>query len=544
MSRLSQNKQVTTLAQLLLMVLSILLLAACGNTVRPIGPSAVEQATSSAAPVMAARSYAVSSSPAPMPISSVRWNTEEYGHIKANRFKDPVQTPVSTFSVDVDTAAYANVRRLLKDGDWPLPADAVRVEELINYFSYDYPEPDGDAPVSIIQELADCPWNSKNQLLHVGLKTKSLELEELPPNNLVFLLDVSGSMGSSDKLPLLKKALKMLARQMRAEDRVAIVVYAGASGVVLEPTPGNETEKINAALDQLEAGGSTAGGQGLVMAYELASKNFNPEGNNRVILATDGDFNVGVSSDGELIRMIEKKRESGIALTVLGFGRGNLKDAKMEQLADHGDGNYAYIDSLLEARKVLVEEMGSTLLTVAKDVKIQVEFNPSKVKSYRLIGYENRLLNAEDFDDDTKDAGEMGAGHTVTALYEIVPRSEGANDASTLRYQSQEITSDAAAADETAFVKFRYKRPGEKQSQLISVAVPGQASALADSSENFRFAAAVAEWAMLLKDSAYKGEASYENLIERIKGAKGADKQGLRGEFLQLVTLSQYLENE
>ncbi|MGZ4156583.1 MAG: YfbK domain-containing protein, partial [Bacteroidia bacterium] len=332
------------------------------------------------------------------------FNTEEYGKINDNEFKEAKRNPLSTFSIDVDRASYSNVRRFITQGSLP-PADAVRVEEMINYFSYNYPQPEGDAPFSITTEYTECPWNKKHNLIHIGMQGKQVKLDNMPANNLVFLIDVSGSMDSPDKLPLLKSGLRLLVEQMRPQDKIAIVVYAGNAGTVLPSTSGNNKDKIIEALDNLEAGGSTAGGEGIILAYKTAKENFLTNGNNRVILATDGDFNVGVSSDGELTRMIEKKREDGIFLTVLGFGTGNIKDSKMEQLADKGNGNYAYVDNLLEAKKVLVKEMGGTLLTIAKDVKLQIEFNPSKVKGYRLVGYENRLLNNEDFNDDKKDAG-------------------------------------------------------------------------------------------------------------------------------------------
>lgn len=348
------------------------------------------------------------------------FNTEQYDHIKKKGFVRARRKPLSTFSIDVDTASYANVRRFLREGRLP-PADAVRIEELINYFDYEYGDPPADQPFSITTEMSDCPWKQGHRLAHIALRSKPIATENLPPNSLVFLLDVSGSMSSHDKLPLLKKALALLIDQLRPQDRVAIVVYAGAAGLVLDPTHGSEKEKMLRAIDALQAGGSTAGGAGIQLAYKLARESFMEGGNNRVTLATDGDFNVGVSSDGELVKIIEREREHGVFLTVLGFGTGNLKDSKMEKLADHGNGNYAYIDSLLEGRKVLVEQMGGTLLTVAKDVKLQVEFNPTKVKAYRLIGYENRRLRDEEFNDDKKDASDLGAGHSVTALYEIIP---------------------------------------------------------------------------------------------------------------------------
>ena len=348
------------------------------------------------------------------------FNTEGYAAVSENGFKAARNNPLSTFSIDVDNASYSNIRRFINNGELP-PADAVRIEEMINYFRYDYPEPAGEHPFSVYTELAICPWNNKHQLLHVGLRGKSIDKSSLPPSNIVFLIDVSGSMSDQNKLPLLKSAFGLLVNEMRAQDRVAIVVYAGAAGLILESTPGNRKETIMAAIDNLEAGGSTAGGAGLKLAYREAEKNFIKGGNNRIILATDGDFNVGESSNGGMERLVEEKRDLGVFITVLGFGMGNVKDDKMEIIADKGNGNYSYIDNLQEARKVLVSEFGGTLFTIAKDVKFQIEFNPAKVKSYRLIGYENRLLDDEDFNDDTKDAGEMGSGHNVTALYELVP---------------------------------------------------------------------------------------------------------------------------
>ena len=354
------------------------------------------------------------------------FNTEEYGRITENDFLEAVNHPLSTFSIDVDTASYSNVRRFLNQGQLP-PADAVRIEELINYFKYDYPQPEGDHPFSITTELATCPWEPAHKLIHIGLQGKRIPLANAPANNLVFLIDTSGSMDEPDKLPLLKSAFKLLTDQLREQDHVAIVVYAGAAGLVLPATSGSDKKTILSAIDKLEAGGSTAGGAGINLAYEVARRSFIPTANNRVILATDGDFNVGVSSDGELLRLIERERESGVFLTVLGFGTGNIKDSKMELLADQGNANYAYVDTIREARKVLVSELGGTLNTIAKDVKIQVEFNPANVQAYRLIGYENRLMRAEEFNDDKKDAGELGAGHSVTALYEIIPVGARAN---------------------------------------------------------------------------------------------------------------------
>lgn len=395
------------------------------------------------------------------PIESRRdqFNTEAYAHNPENNFKTAKSTPLSTFSIDVDAASYSNMRRFINNGENP-PIDAVRIEEMVNYFNYNYPQPKDNDPFSITTEMSDCAWNPKHKLIHIGIQGKEIEADNLPSSNLVFLLDVSGSMSSPHKLPLLKKSFSLLIKNLTEKDRVAIVVYAGAAGLVLPSTPGNQKEKILNALNNLNAGGSTAGGAGIKLAYNVATENFIKEGNNRVILATDGDFNIGASSDGEMTRLIEKKRESGVFLTCLGFGMGNYKDSKMETLADKGNGNYAYIDNILEAKKVLVTEMGGTMHTIAKDVKIQVEFNPNKIASYKLIGYENRLLSDADFNDDTKDAGELGSGHTVTALYEVVMQgsSEDIPAIDPLRYQEKKEVSNLKSS-EVLTVKFRYKAP-------------------------------------------------------------------------------------
>ncbi len=463
---------------------------------------------------------------------SAQFNTEEYGHRDDNQWQSPRRQPLSTFSIDVDAASYGNVRRFLREGTLP-PKDAVRVEEMINYFHYDYPNPRGDHPFSVTTELGRAPWNPAHRLALIGLQGQRMSLGELPPNNLVFLIDVSGSMSSPDKLPLLKSAFRLLVNELRDEDRVAIVVYAGAAGLVLPPTLGNEKTRILEAIDRLEAGGSTAGGAGIQLAYQVARDHFQSEGNNRVILATDGDFNVGVSSDGGLIRMIEERRQDGVFLTVLGFGTGNLKDSKMEQLADKGNGHYAYVDDLLEAKKVFVQELGATLYTIAKDVKFQVEFNPARVKSYRLVGYENRLLADRDFNDDTKDAGEMGAGHSVTALYEIIPvdgagsGDDGAVDQ--LRYQDRPRTTGSG---DWFTVKLRYKPPQANTSRLFEQAVRTETGA---PSVDFRFAGAVASFGMLLRDSEYKGQATFASVLAVARGARGADQEGYRAEFVRLV---------
>lgn len=471
--------------------------------------------------------------------ASNSFNTEDYDRIYENQFLDAMENPLSTFSIDVDTASYANVRRFLNQGILP-PPDAVRIEEMINYFPYDLQGPEDSHPFSIHTQISQAPWNEDNLLLKIGIQGKKISFDSLPPNNLVFLLDVSGSMNDPGKLPLLKNALKMVVNNMREQDRIAIVVYAGAAGTVLEPTGGDNRKVILSALDKLVAGGSTAGAAGIQLAYNKAQEHFDPAGNNRIILATDGDFNVGVSSEGELVRLIEEKRESGIYLTVLGFGSGNLKDSKMEMLADKGNGNYAYIDSLMEARKVLVEEMGGTFFTIAEDVKLQLEFNPAQVKSYRLIGYENRMLAREDFDDDQKDAGELGAGHTVIALYEMVP-ADGSDLRSELKYQTSTLNDDALSGRELLTVNMRYKNPGEDASVLLGRPVENIVVDFAGTDEDFRFASSVAMWGMLLRDSEFKGSATYEKVLEVAQNAKGDDLQGYRSEFIRLVSLSSEL---
>ena len=465
---------------------------------------------------------------------STDFNTESYAHIAENDFRLVSAAPLSTFSIDVDRASYSNVRRFIQSGTRP-PIDAVRIEEMINYFPYDWGRVRGDHPFAVTTEVWEAPWNRDHRLVRIGLHAESMDVDDLPPGNLVFLLDVSGSMRPADKLPLLKSAFALLVDQLRPEDRVAIVVYAGAAGLVLESTPGDRKDKILAALNDLEAGGSTAGGQGLRLAYDVAREHYIDGGNNRIILATDGDFNVGPSSDAEMVRLIEKEREGGTFLTVLGFGTGNLKDSKMEQIADHGNGNFHYVDGLLEARKVLVEEMGGTLLTLARDVKLQVEFNPVRAAGYRLIGYENRLLADEDFNDDTKDAGELGAGHTVTALYEVVPAGaevpRGEVDA--LRYQPQpDDPPPSDFDDELLFVKVRYKDPDGARSKLLELAV---AERTRSPSTDFRFAAAVAGFGMLLRDSEHAGDLTLDDVVKLAEKGKGDDPRGYRGQFIQLV---------
>lgn len=461
-------------------------------------------------------------------------NTESYDLINENQFYSSTNRPLSTFSIDVDAASYSNIRRFINDGEAP-PKDAVRIEEMINYFQYDYPQPQGQDPFEVVTELGACPWTQDHLLLHVGLQGYQIDHGQLPASNLVFLIDVSGSMQSANKLPLLKSAFKMLVDQLRPQDKVALVVYAGAAGVVLPPTSGAEKPKIKAAIDGLEAGGSTAGAQGIRLAYETARKYFVKGGNNRVILATDGDFNVGVSSDSELVRIIEKERESGIFLTALGFGSGNYKDSKMQKLADKGNGNHAYIDNLSEAKKVLVEEFGGTVFAIAKDVKLQLEFNPAKVQGYRLIGYENRLLEDKDFDDDTKDAGELGSGHSVTALYEIIPVGVKSDflAAKDLKYQETTVKTNATASNDWVTIQLRYKHPEGKNSKLLERVVKGDPSA--KPSENFKWSAAVAQFGMLLRDSEFKGSASYEEVIKYARAATGKDKHSYRKEMISLM---------
>jgi Ca-activated chloride channel family protein len=463
-------------------------------------------------------------------IQQEEFNTEEYNAIRENTFKSVKDSPLSTFSVDVDTASYSNIRRMIYESG-EVVADAVRIEEMINYFKYDYKEPTGEVPFSINTELSDCPWNENAKLLLIGLQSKEIDLSERPSSNLVFLLDVSGSMNSPDKLPLMQKAFIMLTENLNENDRISIVVYAGMESVVLEGVRGDETKKIVSALEDLTAGGSTAGSAGIKKAYELAEKYYIKGGNNRVILATDGDLNVGITSEGELTRLIEKKRDKGVFLSVLGFGTENIKDNKMEALADNGNGNYAYIDSILEAKKVLVEEMGGTLFTVAKDVKLQLEFNPAVLKGYRLIGYENRLLNTEDFEDDTKDAGEIGAGHRVTALYELIPiDSKQELPGTDLKYQSQTSVTDSK---EWLTISIRYKQPDRNNSELISAVVDGS-TYTADMPQNLTFASSVAAFGMLLKDSEYRGTASYQMILDML-AHESYSGDVYKDEFLTLV---------
>lgn len=471
------------------------------------------------------------------PKMDVDFNAEEYKNIVENGFKSVAQYPLSTFSADVDTAAYSNVRRMIESGD-QIPEDAVRIEEMINYFRYDYPEPGGDAPLSVTTELSACPWNPDSQLLLIGVKAEEIDFENRPLSNFVFLLDVSGSMYSADKLPLVQKSFCMLTEELTERDRVSIVTYAGEDRVVLQGARGDEKLKITNALMSLEAGGSTAGSAGIQTAYELAEKNFIPGGNNRVILATDGDLNVGVTSESELERLISKKRETGVHLSVLGVGTGNIKDNKMVALANNGNGNYRYLDTLMEAKKVLVEEMGGTLITVAKDVKFQVEFNPEAVSGYRLIGYEKRELQDEDFANDTVDAGEIGSGHNVTVLYELLPVGSGQElSESQLKYQTKRES--AGNQEELLTVNIRYKAPNGTDSKLVTYPVTAATyqNAMPD---NMRFAAAVAEFGMILKESQWKGTSTYASVMDLVSGDVISDEY--REEFVELVKLakSQY----
>lgn len=472
-------------------------------------------------------------------------NTENYAHITENAFKKAGDNPLSTFSIDVDAASYSNIRRFINTGNLP-SKDAVRIEEMINYFDYDYEQPKGEDPVNIVTEIGAAPWNPQHRLVHIGLQAKTIPNQHLPASNLVFLIDVSGSMEDSNKLPLLVSSLRLLTDNLREQDKVAIVVYAGNSGLVLPSTSGENKQAIKDALNKLSAGGSTAGGAGIKLAYKVAADNFIKGGNNRIILATDGDFNVGASSDADMQTLIEEKRKSGVFLTVLGFGMGNYKDSKMEVLANKGNGNYAYIDNINEARKVLINEFGGTLFTVAKDVKLQIEFNPKKVQAYRLIGYENRLLNNEDFNDDQKDAGEMGAGHTVTALYEIIPvgvESKFIKKTDDLKYQKNSSSSNYA--NEMLTVKLRYKEPDGNKSKLLQQAILDKyQDKLSKTSDNFRFSASVAMLGMLLRQSEFVQESSFEQAIALAQGAKGVDKEGYRAEYIKLAKSAQLMAKD
>ena len=461
----------------------------------------------------------------------VEWNTEEFNYISENRFLSARLSPLSTFAADADTASYAKLRSAILRGDIP-PVDSVRIEEMLNYFVYDYKKPEKGEPFGVTTEIADCPWNADTKLLLIGLQAEKIETDNLPAQNLVFLIDVSGSMDSPDKLPLAVRAFKLVLEELKPTDTVAIVTYASGDRVVLDGVRASDKVRIMEALDSLMAGGGTAGAAGINTAYDIAQKHLIKGGNNRVILATDGDLNIGVSSEGDLTRLVEEKREGGVFLSVLGFGSGNYKDNKLEALADHGNGNYAYIDTIFEARKALVEELGATFFTVAKDVKLQVEFNPAKIKGYRLIGYENRLLNAEDFKDDTKDGGEIGSGHRMTALYEIVPiDSQMAIDEIETKYQTTAGTDSA----EWLTVNLRCKAPDGDTSTLYSYPVD-ETAYVAEMSDNMRFASAVAETGMLLRDSEFKGTASYAEVLERLRGTKSVTGDVYKEEFQYLVT--------
>ncbi|MBL0215035.1 MAG: von Willebrand factor type A domain-containing protein [Myxococcales bacterium] len=464
-------------------------------------------------------------------------NTEAYARIDDNPFHRVATAPLSTFSADVDTASYSNTRRFLRDGKLP-PKDAVRIEELINYFTYDYPQPAKGEPFSITTEVTASPWNAKLQLVRIGLKAPAIDDAQVPARNLVFLLDVSGSMSDANKLPLLKQAMNLLVNQLRPQDKIAIVTYAGNAGLALPATSGREKDTIRNAIFRLEPGGSTNGAAGIQLAYDLAEKNSTKGAINRVILATDGDFNVGTTSEGDLSRLIEKERERGVFLTVLGFGMGNTKDSTMEKLADRGNGNYAYIDTIDEARKVLVKEAGATLVTVAKDVKLQVEFNPALVAGYRLLGYENRLLKDEDFNDDKKDAGEIGAGHAVTALYEIVPAGVPVPAAKVddLKYQTKPAPNASAGSGELLTVKVRYKAPDGKTSKLLSRPLANQPTELAKASADLRWAAAIAGFGMMLRESPHRGNLTWKQVEVMAQGALGKDTEGYRAEAVKMIT--------
>lgn len=480
---------------------------------------------------------------------SGEFNTAAYDHILENAFLDAKDNPLSTFSIDVDTASYSNVRRFINEGSFP-PKDAVRVEEMINYFTYDYAQPSDGKPFAVHVDAVSCPWETSHRLVRIGLKGKEIATDKRGPSNLVFLLDVSGSMTPAERLPLVKQAMRLLVEKLTENDRVAIVVYAGASGLALPSTLGNEKEKILSALESLEPGGSTNGAEGIQLAYKIAADNFIKGGVNRVILATDGDFNVGVTSQGDLIRLIEEKAQSGVFLSVLGVGTDNLKDSTMQKLADKGNGNYAYLDSLDEARKVLVQQMNGTLVTIAKDVKIQVEFNPARVASYRLIGYEKRMLRKEDFNNDKVDAGEIGAGHTVTALYEVVPVGASTNPAASvppvdaLKYSSNErpTSAQSTTSNEMLTVKLRYKKPDGDNSELVERALTDADGKFENAPLDLKFAAAVAEFGMILRDSEYKGNGTFAAVLEWAQEGKGSDANGYRSGFIELVRKAQALK--
>ncbi len=520
---------------------SLLLILGCGDESPP--------GSADSAPATSAISGSTQESlPAAYPPAAAaehpeaEFNTEEYAYLAEHGFQTPQQAPLSTFSIDVDTASYSNVRRMLQAGQLP-PAGAVRLEELINYFPYAYPQPETERPFGVNSEVATCPWAPEHRLLRIGIQGKVFEASARPHCNLVFLVDASGSMASVNKLPLVKQSLEALVEQLDGRDHVAIVVYAGSSGVVLQATPGDRKHQILSAIEHLQSGGSTNGEAGIETAYELASRNFDPAGVNRIILCTDGDFNIGQTSADEVTRLIQQKRESGVSLSVLGFGMGNLKDHRMEQLADHGNGNYAYLDTFAEARKVLVEQLAGTLITIAKDVKIQVEFNPAQVAAYRLIGYENRTLAAKDFLDDYKDAGEIGAGHAVTALYEIVPAGAviQTGEIPPLRYQTETQLSANADSNELLTLRLRYKDPATDAAQTLEFRGYDLGHDFESASRDFRFIAAVAAFGMQLRNSEFKANTTWDQIQTWATAGLGDDPQGYRHEFLELLQQAKQL---
>ncbi|MBS7233318.1 von Willebrand factor type A domain-containing protein [Flavobacterium psychroterrae] len=475
-------------------------------------------------------------------IQPVEPSQEDYNTFVENDFESPKTAPLSTFSIDVDNASYTNVRRFINNGQ-AVPKDAVRVEEMVNFFKYNYPQPKDQNPFSISTELSDSPWNAKNKVLKIGLQGKNIPTESLPASNLVFLIDVSGSMSDINKLPLLKQSLKILVNELREKDKVAIVVYAGAAGLVLSPTSGNEKQTINDALEKLNAGGSTAGGAGIELAYKIATENFIKNGNNRVILATDGDFNVGSTSNTDMEKLIEEKRKSGVFLTCLGYGMGNYKDSKMETLADKGNGNYAYIDNIQEANRFLGKEFKGSMFAIAKDVKIQIEFNPKQIQAYRLIGYENRKLRPEDFKNDAIDAGELGSNHTVTALYEIIPAGVTSDYLNTqpddLKYTKVKET-DNNYKDELATIKFRYKKPdGDKSIEIVQV-IENKAVALEKASDDFKFSTAVAWFGLKLRDSKLISNTSSDDILKLAKQGISNDTEGYKAEFIRLTESAKF----
>jgi Ca-activated chloride channel family protein len=527
-------------------------LCGCGAGPEPAKTSRSRAEAPVAGPTVALRAGAAAPHPADADDSpvDVAFNTEAYDHVSDNGFLSAARNPLSTFSIDVDTASYSNVRQFLTTGRLP-PAGAVRIEELVNYFTYDDPTPKGNVPISVNIEVAECPWNAEHRLARIGLKGRTISQEERPPSSLVFLIDVSGSMSAANKLPLVRSGLKMLADQLDHNDRVAIVVYAGASGLILSPTGGDQKPIIHSAIDNLQAGGSTNGAAGIQLAYETAAENFIPGGINRVILCTDGDFNVGVTSQDELVRLIEEKARSKVFLTVLGFGMGNYKDSTLEKLADKGNGMYGYIDTFNEARKLLVEQMQGTLITIAKDVKLQIEFNPVRVAAYRLIGYENRLLKTEDFNNDARDAGDIGAGHSVTALYEIVPAGQlseavaaVAVSGDALKYQRPSVATDVADSDDLFTLALRYKLPDADESLRLEIPAVDRGLKVSQASRDFVWSAAVAAFGMILRDSPHKGNATLAAVAELAQSARGSDLSGYRAEFLQLVETARGLSGK